>query len=114
MEAQRILAKTRPLYERYSDPVVKAMRPWLEGKIARGLGRKAEAEAFFHAAREAFASLGNPYRRALVLLDLAALHAEQGKMAELQRIAEEILPVFTKRKIAPETEATLALLQKVP
>lgn len=114
MEAQRILAKTRPLYKKYSDPMVKALRPWVEGRIAQGLGRKMEAEALFYAAREALAVLGNPYRMALLLLDLAVLHAEQGKTFELRRIAEEILPVFTDRKVVPETEATLALLQKVP
>jgi tetratricopeptide (TPR) repeat protein len=113
MEAQRMLAKTRPLYERNSDPMAKALRPWLEGRIAWGLGRKAEAEAFFYAAREALAALGNPYRKALLLLDLAALYAEQGKTSELRRITEEILPVFTERKVTLEAEATLALLQKV-
>lgn len=113
MEAQRMLAKTRPLYQRFPNPMAKALRPWVEGKIARGLGRKAEAKALFYEAREALASFGNPYRRALLLLDLAALHAEQGETAELRRIAEEILPIFTERKV-PEAEATLALLQKVP
>lgn len=112
MEAQRMLAKTRPLYERFPNPMAKALRLWVEGKIARGLGRKAQAKALFQEASEALASFGNPYRRALLLLDLAALHAEQGETAELRQIAEEILPIFTERKV-PEAGATLALLQNV-
>lgn len=112
MEAQRMLAKTRALYERFPNPMAKALLPWVAGKIARGLGRKAQAKALFHEALEALVSFGNPYRKALLLLDLAALHAEQGETAELRRIAEEILPILTERKV-PEAEATLALLQKV-
>lgn len=112
MEAQGMLAKTRALYERFPNPMAKALLPWVAGKIARGLGRKAQAKALFHEALEALVSFGNPYRRALLLLDLAALHAEQGETDELRRIAEEILPILTERKV-PEAEATLALLQKV-
>jgi tetratricopeptide (TPR) repeat protein len=113
MEAQRVLAKARPLYTRSPDPIMKALCPWVEARIAQGLGRKTEAEGFFHAAHRAFVPIGNPYRTALLLLELAALHAEQGKISELRRIAEEILPVFTERKVILEVEATLALLQKV-
>jgi tetratricopeptide (TPR) repeat protein len=113
MEAQRMLAKAQPLYERSPDPITKALRPWVEGKIAQGLGQKTEAEALFNVAHRAFVSIGNPYRTALLLLDLASLHAEQGKISELRRIAEEILPVFTERKVTLKAEATLALLQKV-
>ena len=47
------------------------------------------------------------YDTALVSLDLASLYAEQGRMAELKRIAEEMVPFFSSRQIHREALAAL-------
>jgi len=44
---------------------------------------------------------------ALVSLELASLYAQQGRTAEVKRIAEEMMPVFSSRQIHREAVATL-------
>jgi len=106
MEAQKLLVKARPLYQQFSQTWSRN-RKWLEGKIARGLGQRAQAEALFLAARDGFLVEGSAYDTALVSLDLASLYAEQGRMAELKRVAEEMVPIFSSRQIHREALAAL-------
>jgi tetratricopeptide (TPR) repeat protein len=108
MEAQRLLAKTRPLYRQFLQPSVQNRLKWVEGKIAGGLGQKEQAELLLLAAREGFLGTDAAYETALVSLDLALLYAEQGRTHELKRLAEEMLPIFSSRKIHREALAALA------
>lgn len=108
MEAQKLLVKVRPLYQKFAQPWTRNPRKWMEGKIARGLGQSETAETFFLAAREGFITADAAYDTALVSLDLASLYAEQGRMAELKRIAEETIPFFSSREIHREALAALS------
>jgi tetratricopeptide (TPR) repeat protein len=107
MEAQKMLVKARPLYQRFPQPWFQNPRKWHEGKIARGLGRVDRAETLLLAARDGFLLSGAAYDTALVSFDLASLYAEQGRMAELKRLAEEMVPVFSSRQIHREALAAL-------
>ncbi len=107
MEAQKMLVKARPLYQRFPQPWFQNPRKWHEGKIARGLGRVDRAEILLLAARDGFLLSGGAYDTALVSFDLASLYAEQGRMAELKRLAEEMVPVFSSRQIHREALAAL-------
>jgi tetratricopeptide (TPR) repeat protein len=109
MEAQRIMIRARPLYPRFADRWMLHRRTWLEGKIARGLGQLNEAEAHLLAAREGFFTVEAPYEGAVAALDLASLYAEQGRMAELKRLAEETLLIFSSLRIDREALAALTL-----
>ncbi len=113
MEAQGLLVQVRPLYARIPDDSLRNRRCWVEGKIARGLGQSREAEACFTAAREGFIAEGKPFDATSAALELASLYAEQGRTAELVRVAEETLPVFASRQSYPRALAALALLQRV-
>jgi len=109
MEAQKLLAKARPLYRQFLDPWMQNRLKWVEGKVARGLGQKEQAEALLLAARNGFLAEGAAYDTALVSLELAALYAEQNRsMAELKRIAGEMLPIFSSLQIHREALAALA------
>jgi len=108
MEAQKLLAKTRPLYRQFLQPAVQSRLKWVEGKIACGLGQKEQAETLLLAARAGFLTEGTAYETALISLDLAALYAEQERTDELKRLAEEMLPIFSSRKIHREALAALA------
>jgi len=108
MEAQKLLVKVRPLYRKFSQPWFRNPRKWIEGQIARGLGQDDRAEALFIAARDGFLAENSAYDTALVSLDLAALYAEQGRMAELKRLAEQMVPIFSSRQIHREALAALA------
>jgi tetratricopeptide (TPR) repeat protein len=108
MEAQKLLTKARPLYQQYPEHWTHNRYKWVEGIIARGLGQQAHTEALFLAARNGFLAEGAAYDVALVSLDLASLYAEQGRVAELKRVAEEMVPIFSSRQIHREALAALA------
>ena len=108
MEAQKLLVKARPLYKKFAQPWFRNPRKWIEGQIARGLGQADQAEALFLSARDGFLLADAAYDTALVSLDLASLYAEQGRMAELKRVAEQMVPIFSSRQIHREALAALA------
>jgi tetratricopeptide (TPR) repeat protein len=108
MEAQKLVVRARPFYQQFQQPWSHNPRKWVEGKIARGLGQRAQAETLFLGARDGFLLEGAAYDLALVSLDLASLYAEQGRMAELKRVAEEMVPIFSSRQIHREALAALA------
>lgn len=112
LEAQRAYSEALPLYRSFPDAWTQSLRKWVKGKIARGLGQETEAEALFLAARDGFLAAGIPYDTALVALELALLYAEQGRSAELKRLAAELVPVFTSRQIHREALAALAFFQR--
>ena len=107
MEAHKLLVKARPLYQKFPQPWFRNPRKWMEGKIARGLGQIEQAETLFLEARDGFLLMDAVYDMALVSLDLASLYAEQGRMAELKRLAEEMVPIFSSRQIHREALAAL-------
>jgi tetratricopeptide (TPR) repeat protein len=108
MEAQRLSTQTRPLYRRL-DPWLRYRRIWVEGKIALGLAQPERAEALLEEARMGFQQQGALYEVAITSLELAGLYAEQGRVAEMKRLAEEMVPVFSSRKIHREALAALSL-----
>jgi tetratricopeptide (TPR) repeat protein len=109
MEAQRLLIRARPLYRSFEEAWMRNRRQWVEGKIARGLGQPEKAEALFVAARAAFQQQDATYDMTLISLELAGLYAEQGRTAEIKRLAEEMVPIFSSRQIHREALAALAL-----
>jgi tetratricopeptide (TPR) repeat protein len=112
MEARELLVEARPLYERFPDASTRNRRQWVEGKIARGLGQRAQAEALFTSARDGFIAEAIAYDAALVSLDLAALYAEKGATAQLKRLAQEMLVIFRSNQIHREALAALSYLQQ--
>jgi tetratricopeptide (TPR) repeat protein len=109
MEAQRLLIHSRPLYQRFDQPFVRYRCRWTEAKIARGFGQMKKAEAFLETARAGFLEYEATFEGALVSLELAGLYAEQGKTAEMKRLAEEMVSIFSSRQIHREALAALAL-----
>ena len=112
LEARRLFTASRALYRAVPEPWAENRRLWLAGKIARGLGQATAAEAAFLAARDGFLADGIPYDTALVTLELAALYARQGRLAELQRLAAETGPVFQSRQIHREALLALAFFRQ--
>lgn len=111
-EARRHLDGIRPLYNRFSDPWTRLRLAWLEARIAAGLGRHEEAERKLHELRSAFVEQRLGYDTSIVTLDLAALYLEQGRTAEVRRLAEEALPVLLAQDIHREAMAALIAFQQ--
>jgi tetratricopeptide (TPR) repeat protein len=76
MEAQRVLLRARPVYQRFPEPQVQSRRRWIEAKVAYGLGHS-EAEALLQEARQEFMSVSTPYDMDLILRDLSSLRTRQ-------------------------------------
>jgi len=112
LEAQTLYQEARPLYRSFDEPWVQNRRRWVRGKIARGLGQLRQAETRFLAARDGFLKEGVPYDTALVSLELALLYAEQGRTAELKRLAADLVPIFTSQDVHREALAALTFLQQ--
>jgi hypothetical protein len=111
-EASRRLAEQAPLYVRFGDPATLTLRGWLEGKIARGLGRPEEAERHLVSARNASLSQNLGYDAALVTLDLASLYQEQGRPAAVKPLATAMGRIFESREVHREAAAALILFQR--
>lgn len=112
LEAQALYRETRPLYRDFPDAWAQNRRKWVRAKIARGLGQERLAESLFLTARDGFVAEGIPYDTALVSLEIATLYAEQGRTADLRRLAEEMIPIFSSLQIHREALAALAFLRQ--
>ena len=82
---------------------------WLGGRVAAGLGRRGEARAAFEKSLRGFAVVGNDYDAALVGLELAVLHLEEGRTAEVRTLAAEMVGFFRSQAVHREAAAALSL-----
>lgn len=109
--AEMILAD-EPLYQQFADLWTQLRKIWLLGKIAFGAARFEEAEQAFLAVRGGFLLQGIGYDTAMVSLDLALVYLEQGRPAEVRRLAHEMHALFQAEDIHLEAQAALLLFDK--
>jgi tetratricopeptide (TPR) repeat protein len=112
MEARGLLARSRDLYARHCEPMIRLRYDWIHGKVAFGLGQLEQAEAAFQRARQGFTERDKHYEAALVSLELATLYARRGRTAEVKRLAAEMLPVFRSLDIRRETLAAFLVFRE--
>jgi tetratricopeptide (TPR) repeat protein len=112
LEAQGLMARSAEIYRRFGDAPTRLRKLWVQGKIARGLGRLAEAAELFGRVREGFIELEIGYDAALAALDLAGVEARLGRTDEVKRLAGEMLPIFRSRDIHREAIAALIVFQR--
>lgn len=84
----------------------------LEGRIAHGLGRLAEAEERLLAAHRLCVAEELEADAAMMALELAVLYAEQGRFAEVRQLARRIQPALSAREVHREATAALLLFQQ--
>jgi tetratricopeptide (TPR) repeat protein/transcriptional regulator with XRE-family HTH domain len=127
IEAQAGLAKLCELACRSGNDLDELRTHWLAGRVAQSLGHKDEALTIFQRVRLEFTKRAMAFDAALVTLELAILHLEAGRSAEVQTLAAEMLWIFSSRKVqrealaalnlfrraAEDTTATVALVQRV-
>jgi tetratricopeptide (TPR) repeat protein len=82
---------------------------WLSGRVAAGLGHRTEARRGFERARRGFSRRRNAYNAALVSLDLAILHLEDGRRGAVPELAEEMVWIFASQRVPREALAALRL-----
>lgn len=109
-QAARLLPLLRRLVEKDEQDRIRFR--WLEGRIAAGLGRTEEALRALAEARAGFAHHGLGYDVALSLVETAAIRLERGEYSEVQRLTEEIAPLFEKNGIHEEARKALRLFEE--
>ncbi len=108
-EAAPKLPAVRELAERLGEELDLTRVAWLEGKVAAGLGKSAEAEAAFEQARGVFRARELAYDYALVSLDLSLVLLKEGRSSEVRTVAEEMLWIFKDQGVAREALAALRI-----
>lgn len=111
-EAWDLLHRHLDLYEASDDPWVRVSVQDLRGRVLLGLKCHEEAAEAFAACRDGALELGRDYDAALASLDLALVYLEQGRTAELRRLAGELVPTFQARGVDREALAALRLVQQ--
>jgi hypothetical protein len=82
---------------------------WLEGRVATGLKQRERALPALEQVRRYFTGQGIAYDAALASLEVAVLHLEEGKTAEVKVLAEEMLWIFKSQGVQKEALAALKL-----
>jgi tetratricopeptide (TPR) repeat protein/transcriptional regulator with XRE-family HTH domain len=82
---------------------------WLTGRVAAGQGRREEASLALDQVRQEFADRHYAYDAALAALELAALYVQQERHAEVRRLAEETVCIFSAQGAHEEALAALKL-----
>lgn len=91
------------------DHVLLLRLRWLKVRIQMSLGH--DGEPALRQIRDELLERGLVYDAAIACLDLAAFYAKHRRLPDLQRLAREMFPVFTSRRIHREALAALLLLR---
>jgi tetratricopeptide (TPR) repeat protein len=110
--ARRLLWRCRHLFTESGNELDLVRLRWLEGRIYAGLSDYPRAELALQETRAAFAKHQKVYSAAVAGLDLAAVWAQQGRLDEIQALAQEMIATFRALRIAREAIVTLLILQK--
>ncbi len=111
-QALKILEQTRSLYLTLGEQTPLIRLHWLEGRIARDLGRLDQAESALREACEGFIERGIGFDAARVSLDLATVYLRQGRTGDVKRLAAEMVPIFESRDVYQETLAALLMFRQ--
>jgi tetratricopeptide (TPR) repeat protein len=112
-EASDVLAAEEESFRGLPEAWTQLRLAWLRGKIALAQGDTEAAEHAFLGVRDGFLREGNGYDAAMVCVeDLTLLYLREGRTADVQRLAEEIVPIFAAQDVDREAVAALLLFQE--
>jgi transcriptional regulator with XRE-family HTH domain len=108
-EVEEQLAGLRELAAAVGNELDLVRLRWLEGRVAAGRGRWGEALAALSRVREEFVSREMAYDVALVSMELANVHLEEGRTAEVRNLARQMMWIFRAQGVPREALAALKL-----
>lgn len=111
-DALLMLPEVEGLCRELGNPLDLLRLRWVEGRIAAGVGRVEDARELFQEMRQEFAMRGLAYDAALITLDLTALHAQAGAVAEVKALSLEISQIFQAQDVPREALAALLFFHK--
>jgi tetratricopeptide (TPR) repeat protein len=106
-EAEARLAETRELAARVGRDRERLQVRFLEGWIARGSGRTAQAVQTLQPVREELLAARRMFDATAVGLDLAGLLVSEGRLTEVQELARQLEPMTQAKGIPFLARATL-------
>lgn len=110
--AKALLPEVAALSRELGNPLDLVRLRWAEARIAAGLGEVNAAVRLFQDLRQDFAERGIAYDAALVTLELTALHAQEGRTAEVKRLSLEMAGIFRAQDVPREALAALLFFQR--
>lgn len=111
-EAAKLADRVGDLATAEGDEIETFRVVWLRGRIQAGLGRRGEAQALLAQARQGFGQRKMAYDVALALLEETILLLEEGRIAEVKMLAQELEKLFQSKKVHREALAALRLFQE--
>lgn len=111
-EARTLLPDVAVLSREVGNPLDLLRLRWIEGNIAAGVGQTEAAIQILEKLKQEFAERSMVYDAALVSLELTALHAKEGRTAEVKRLSVEMARIFRAQNVPREALAALLFFQK--
>ncbi len=111
-EASALLPDLKTLAATHGSAKDRLRLDWVAGRVATGLNEHELARKLLTRVRQTFLDDNNPFDAALVAVDLAISHLQQGHTHEVRELADEMLIVFTNLQVAREPLAALLLFQE--
>jgi tetratricopeptide (TPR) repeat protein len=109
-EAAGYLERLIEMYrEEEVAPRMRLRLRWLEGRLLGKSGHRIQARVALSEVLREFLERKLPFDAALVALELAAFYAEDGAVLEVERLAEEMYPVFVSGDLPRQATAVLML-----
>jgi tetratricopeptide (TPR) repeat protein len=108
-EAKALLPGVRKLAVELANELDLIRVLWLDAEIATGLRRREEAISALEQVRRYFTTAEIAYDAALASLELAILYLEEGRTAEVGRLAEEMFWIFKAQGVHQEALAAIRL-----
>jgi tetratricopeptide (TPR) repeat protein len=108
-EAEQLLPDLRELAVASGNELDLLRVLWLEGRLAAGMGRRKQAIASLEQVHGYFAGDQIAFDAALASVEIAVLYLEEGRTAEVKRLAEEMYWVFNAQEVTEEVLTGLRL-----
>lgn len=111
-EAAKLLERGRALYQDLGDPMMIARMRWIEGIVAMGLGRLAEAERAFCQVRDFYADHALGVDVTFVSLELAEIYLQERRRQQVKKVADEVIALGTSLGLRQEAFLARLLFEK--
>lgn len=111
-EALDVLDAARPLYRQFPDEYAQLRLHWLEGKLARNMGRPEEAAHIFQQLWEEFRVRELRHDLVLVTIDLAEVIARSGEVEEAAKLVRQVYPIMVNWGLHRYALATWLMLRE--
>jgi len=111
-EAEELLPKVRGLALDLGNGLDLLRCRWLRGRLSAGQGKLQEAVAELEYVVGELVALGIAFDAARACLDLAELYLQQGRTAEVKRLAGQMVAVSKAQRVHREALAAVLLFQE--